>query len=128
VRINADSESNDLYKAGYAKRLENHYLNRYGWDALLFADTRDFCRSLPNVFSVDGEHFDFVLVIPITKAEYRVWHQSGYRGLLQQVTTLSRRLRQQRVNHLTSPESLQPQQSGQTGHLSIVTAQTNNQR
>jgi hypothetical protein len=110
--VNVQSESTDIYQAGYARRLQNHYLNQFGWGALLFAETKDFVKELPNTLKVDGEVFDFVLVIPITHAEYRKWQSCGYQGLIAQFAEQGRRLVKRNVKEAERmdriPMMLQP--------------------
>lgn len=81
--INANSECNDAYQAGHAHRLQDHPLNRFGWAGVLFVSAHDYFSKIPEMLNIGGEVFDFVLVIPISAAEYDIWVTQGYDALRQ---------------------------------------------
>lgn len=88
--VNAQSESDDTYRAGYAHRLAHRELNRLGWTGLLFVSAKEYFDTLPEMIEIEGEVIDFVLVIPITEAEFRVYKKQGYKSLRSHFSIINR--------------------------------------
>lgn len=81
--FNAKSECNDALSAGYAELVKSPKLNRYGWGGVLIMEASRFLKNVPEVGKVNGESFEFLLLVPITVDEYMIWRNVGYKGLMQ---------------------------------------------
>jgi hypothetical protein len=90
--FNAKSECNNAVTAGYAELVKHAKLNRNGWSGVLVMEAQRLLKKLPPVSAVNGEAYEFLLVVPITALEYTIWYQAGYKALVHHFNMCGRSL------------------------------------
>lgn len=117
--FNAKSECNDALTAGYAELVKSPKLNRYGWGGVLIMEAHRILKKVPQVASISGEPFEFLLLVPITVEEYMIWRNAGYAALLQHFSKKNRSIfhfyqEKDDFNRLI-PVKVQPSENKPTG-------------
>lgn len=81
----AESEVNDSIGFGHVAPVDSTYYNQAGWAGVLMARVSELVDGFPESGSLNGEIYDFHLVVPITKEELSFGRRKGGLALVEKM-------------------------------------------
>ena len=81
AHLSAQSEVNDAMDEGYLARIEQSDYRDAGWYGTILLSLTELLSDFDNKASFEDEEFDFHLVIPLNKEEYKLTQENGVQAL-----------------------------------------------